>query len=178
MIVIRAFFASIPIFQSREKWRFKTRYLIKKINHSSIGYFQNNVLTLELNRLNQIQSEMNKSDLKRLRKTTIEIIPGEDSELIDRETCRKLLGIGTSLTITKYYKALGLARIRFITWEQFKEVLKLQLFLSCRHGYNSKEMFLALRETNSLSIVFETYRINPDKRFEEIKNDYYNQRKA
>ncbi|MBO3463220.1 hypothetical protein G7B40_031255 [Aetokthonos hydrillicola Thurmond2011] len=121
---------------------------------------------------------MNKSDLKRLRKTTIEIIPGEDSELIDRETCRKLLGIGTSLTITKYYKALGLARIRFITWEQFKEVLKLQLFLSCRHGYNSKEMFLALRETNSLSIVFETYRINPDKRFEEIKNDYYNQRKA
>jgi hypothetical protein len=121
---------------------------------------------------------MTKSDLKRIRKATIEIIPGENSELIDRETCRKLLGIGTLLTISKYYKVLGYARIRFITWEQFKEVLKLQMFLSCKHGYNSKKMFLALRETNSLSIIFGEYRMNPEARFEEIKNDYYSQRKA
>ncbi|MDF5717726.1 MAG: hypothetical protein PUP93_28630, partial [Rhizonema sp. NSF051] len=108
---------------------------------------------------------------------TINIPPSGDSGLISIRECQTLLGISSNVTLNVYLKNLGFYGQRFISWEQFKDILQLQVFLGLKHGYNSKEMYLTLRRENSLQPIFEEYGVNIETRFERLKDDY-NKRQA
>ncbi len=82
------------------------------------------------------------------------------------------------MTLHEYLKTLGFSGQKFISWEQFREILQLQTFLGLKHGYNSKQMYLTLRHQNSLTPVFEKYGVSIETRFERLKNDYYDQRQT
>lgn len=82
---------------------------------------------------------------------------------------RPLLQIRTRLTFNRHLKALGLYGRKYISWEDIKEVLKLQLFLGIKPGYNSRKMYLILKERGKIDAVFKQYQINVNQHLEMLK---------
>ncbi len=109
---------------------------------------------------------------------TITVPSSGASGLISVKESKTLLGINSDATMNKYLKTLSFFGQRFISWEQFKEILELQAFLRLKHGYNSQKMYMALKSQNSLTTIFNNYGFDIDTRFERLKNDYYDQRQA
>src|SRR5579883_88679 len=109
---------------------------------------------------------------------TITIPPAGNSGSFTLKECQELLGINSAMTLYVYRKTLGFLGQRRISWEQIKEMLALQEFLRVRHGYNSKQMYLNLRNQNLLQTIFEEFGIDIQAKFERIQNDYNNKRQA
>ncbi|GEM_PF-1656311 len=108
---------------------------------------------------------------------TINIPSNSDSGLISINECRNLLSINSRYTMNEYLKLLGFFGQHFLNWDEVKEILKLRVFLGLKPGYNSKEMYLMLREQGFLQDIFTSYGIDIETRLRRIKDEYYKQQR-
>ncbi len=106
------------------------------------------------------------------------LVPCDSSSgLISIADCRTLLAIATRDTMNDYLKTLGLFGRDFLNWDEFQELLRIQAFLGLKHGYNSKQMYLLLRDQGNLQNLFANYGIDIEQRFRRIQGDYHKQQR-
>lgn len=85
---------------------------------------------------------------------------------------RELLNIYSPTTWNKYLKAFDLFGRDYLSWEEFKQLLALNLFLKLKPGYTSYHQFFSLSEQGNLSQVFQDFRIDINHEIEVIKHEY------
>lgn len=83
--------------------------------------------------------------------------------------CRILLDIQSRDTINEYLKALDLFGRDRVSWQEFRRILELQVFLGLKHGRNSKADFLKLSPTE-LTSRFSAHGVDIESRFKSLKN--------
>ena len=91
-----------------------------------------------------------------------------EKEISIRE-CRVLLDIQSRDTINEYLKALDLFGRDRISWQEFRRILELQVFLGLKHGRNSKADFLKLSQSE-LASKFFAHGVDIENRFQSLKN--------
>jgi hypothetical protein len=136
--------------------------------HPSDGVFN---LSIRIEGIELMYATTKKSHRKREKKAITIPVSGSTG-ILSKKECKRLLGLFSEDTINDYFRTLGLFGQDFITWDDFKEILKLQMFLGLKPGYNSQTMFLTLRQQGIIDNLLDDYGININKRLEKIKNDY------
>jgi len=90
-------------------------------------------------------------------------------EKISIRECRVLLDIQSRDTINEYLKALNLFGRDRISWQEFRRILELQVFLGLKHGRNSKADFLKLSQSE-LTSMFSRFGIDIESRLLSLRN--------
>ncbi|MCC5616357.1 hypothetical protein LC605_15020 [Nostoc sp. CHAB 5836] len=94
-------------------------------------------------------------------------------EKISIRECRILLDIQSRDTINQYLKTLDLFGHDRISWQEFRRVLELQIFLGLKHGRNSKDDFLKLSQSQ-LTSMFSNFGIDIESRLLSLRNQKQN----
>lgn len=84
---------------------------------------------------------------------------------------RNLLDIRTRYTINRSLKALDLFGRPKLTWEEFRLVLEMQVFLGLKHGRNSRAQFCEMTEGDRIT-TFKKHGIDIEKRFTAIRDNF------
>jgi hypothetical protein len=94
-------------------------------------------------------------------------------EKISIRECRVLLDIQSRDTINEYLKTLNLWGRDHISWQEFRRILELQVFLGLKHGRNSKADFLKLTQ-DELTSMFSRFGIDIESRLLSLRNQRQN----
>ncbi len=89
-------------------------------------------------------------------------------EIITIKQCRNLLKIQSRDTINKYLKALDLFGNKYLNWEQFRQVLELQIYLGLKHGRNSISCFRQMTH-QELDQTFQIYGVEINARLAALQ---------
>ncbi|MBW4689673.1 MAG: hypothetical protein KME40_32415 [Komarekiella atlantica HA4396-MV6] len=89
-------------------------------------------------------------------------------EYLSVKECRDLLRIQSKDTINKYLKALDLFGQAYLSWQEIKQVLELQIFLGLKHGRNSKSRFCQMTR-QQLDETFKSYGVDVDARLAALQ---------
>jgi hypothetical protein len=101
------------------------------------------------------------------------------AEKISIQECRVLLDIQSRDTTNEYLKTLDLfgrdayGGKQHISWQEFRRILELQVFLGLKHGRNSKADFLKLTQSE-LTAMFFNFGIDIESRLLSLKNQRQN----
>lgn len=87
---------------------------------------------------------------------------------------RTLLKIKTRDTINAHLKALGYFGERFLTWEQIKDVLGLNLWIWSNFGDRNRSQYIALKQAGLAEKALLINGIDLDKELEKLKDEHRN----
>lgn len=105
------------------------------------------------------------------------LVLSRNNERLSIRQCRELLGIQSRDTINDRLKILNLFGCDFISWQDVRRLLELQLYLGLKPGCNSKEEFCMLTQAQ-IDDLFESHAINVEERFSKMQTTYHKQQRT
>jgi hypothetical protein len=85
--------------------------------------------------------------------------------------CRTLLEIATRQTINEHLKSLNFFGRQALSWDEFRRLLELQLFLGLKPGTNSKAEFFGY-SSEELKKLFTAHAVNIDGRLKILQQKH------